>query len=167
MYLHIQPIPYAIIGLVWYRYLNDPIIFLYKVESTSFIKVSLTHVSTGVETDLHFCILNLFNMSYVYFLWLITTHCAFISNSFPRKYVRFPKSDISNGFTILLLKQFISASLFQVTINLCLLVVFLHYMSCSFTHFTRPCWRRNLSIFLLQALGTCFKLYISFFSLYA
>ena len=87
-------------SLVFIRYIKEPIIFWYIVESTDFIEESHSSFnfdSNGVAIVLHSRILNLFKISTTYFPWLRNIPSALYHFSMPKKYSIIPIYFISNS----------------------------------------------------------------------
>jgi hypothetical protein len=75
-------------GLVFIRYINNPIIYLYRVASIKTDEVSTNNfsfASMGVFMDLHSSMSNLFKISTVYFPWLRKILSGLYHTSRPKK----------------------------------------------------------------------------------
>lgn len=98
-------------GLVWQRYLNDPISILYYVGSTSYVFGSFVIynlVSVDVEVALHSSISNLLSISLAYLLWCSINPLLLLYNLMPMKNELLSRSYILNSLLRSLLKSFIS-----------------------------------------------------------
>lgn len=156
--------------LAWYfkdtQGFND---FLYGVALTnsSFLSfLNFAPISNGVTTTLQLLILNLFKMSWAYFIWCKNNHSLVALNFIPNKYDKFPRSGISNSCINFDLTSFIStsyapvinkSSTYKHMMTPLSLLAFLTYISCSKTHFENPALIRKLYILLSQALEASFK----------
>jgi hypothetical protein len=77
-----------IFGLVFVRYINDPMIYLYNVASINSDEVStnsFNFVSMGVFMDLHSNMSNLFRILTAYFPWLKKILSGLCHTSRPKK----------------------------------------------------------------------------------
>jgi hypothetical protein len=75
-------------GLVFVRYINEPIICLYRVASTNSDEVStrsFNFVSMDMFMDLHSNMSNLFSISTSYFPWLRKIFSRLYQTSRPKK----------------------------------------------------------------------------------
>jgi len=75
-------------GLLFVRYISDPIIYLYSVASIKSDKVStisFSFASMGVFMGLHSSMSNLFKISTVYFPWLRKILSGLYHTSRPKK----------------------------------------------------------------------------------
>lgn len=147
-------------GLVLQRYLNKPMICLYNVALTnsSFVLFfNFALVSNGVAAALQLLILNLFKISWTYFLWCRNTSSSMFLNSIPNKYDKFPRSYILNScisfdLTLLIYVSYArvikNSSKYKHTMIRLTLFASLTYTPYSKTHFVKPALIKKLYILL-------------------
>lgn len=146
------------------------------VTNSSFVSfLNLAPVSNCVIIALQLLMLNLFKISWAYSFWCKNTHSLVSLNSIPKKYDKFPRSEISNSYISFDLNPFICASstpiinkspIYNHIISRLSLLSLLKYTPCSETHFVKTTPIRKLSVILFQALGACFKPYRALLNLY-